>query len=111
MNTVTDGKHTFEVVESIPADYTIWNIGKNMVDGYLPLCQTEDGHEVKVETLKAVKVEKAQVILSAVGFGPQTIKEMETYIKRYSKSKREVTRRRVERLKAAVEVMKTLNWE
>ena len=31
--------HTFEVVEEVPLGYEIWNIGKNMIDGYLPLCR------------------------------------------------------------------------
>jgi hypothetical protein len=41
----------FEVVNKIPAGYEIWNIGKNMVDGYIPLTEV-DGYEVNSETLK-----------------------------------------------------------
>ena len=29
----------FEVVDFVPAGYEIWNIGHNMIDGYLPLCR------------------------------------------------------------------------
>ena len=38
MKTIISGEYTFEIVESIPRNYFIWNIGKNMIDGYLPLC-------------------------------------------------------------------------
>lgn len=31
--------HTFELVDHVPLGYSIWNIGKNMADGYLPLCR------------------------------------------------------------------------
>ena len=33
--TITDGKDTFELVDYVPLGYRIWNIGKNMIDGYL----------------------------------------------------------------------------
>ena len=49
----------FEVVNKIPAGYEIWNIGKNMVDGYIPLAEV-DGYEVNPETLKAIRIEDAQ---------------------------------------------------
>ena len=37
--TITHRGHTFEQVDHIPQGYTIWNIGKNMIGGYLPLCR------------------------------------------------------------------------
>jgi hypothetical protein len=49
----------FEVVNKIPTGYEIWNIGKNMVDGYIPLAEV-DGYEVNPETLKAIRIEDAQ---------------------------------------------------
>jgi hypothetical protein len=49
----------FEVVNKIPTGYEIWNIGKNMVDGYIPLTEV-DGYEINPETLKAIRIEDAQ---------------------------------------------------
>lgn len=32
--------HTFEIVEKIPGNYLVWNIGENMgTDLYIPICQ------------------------------------------------------------------------
>ena len=112
MQTITSGEHVFEIVESVPKNYTIWNIGKNMIDGYLPLVQAggHDGCQV-VGKMKAIKVDQAQIILAAMGYGQKTIPEIEKYIKRYKNSKREVTRRHVKRLEEALKVMYTLKWD
>jgi hypothetical protein len=93
MKTITSGKDTFEVVEEVPYGYQIWNIGKNMIDGYLPFCRLSSsrpfagGMSIEADTLKAIKVDGAQTILAAVGYGPCTIKEMEDHISKYSKRK------------------------
>ena len=56
-------KDKFEIIEKIPADYQIWNIGaENMGSNeFLPLCQLVENtkYDVNVKTLKTVKVEKA----------------------------------------------------
>ena len=109
METITSGKHTFEVVNFVPCGYQIWNIGKNMIDGYLPLVQVggHDGCQV-VGIKKAIKIEGAQTILKAIGRGQNTIKKMETYIRRYKNSKTEITQRHVKRLENALKVMYTI---
>ena len=72
--TITHGGHTFELVDHIPQGYTIWNIGKNMIDGYLPLCRLAyfqpfpGARNIEVDTLKAIKCDGAQVILAAIGW-------------------------------------------
>ena len=84
-------KNVFEVVESVPRGYQIWNIGKNMIDGYLPLCKLsasqpfEGAQCVDVNTLKAIKTESAQIILAACGRGPCTVAQMEQYIEKHAK--------------------------
>lgn len=35
--------HSFELVDRVPLGYSIWNIGENMADGYLPLCRLAAG--------------------------------------------------------------------
>jgi len=48
-------KDVFEVVDKIPAGYVVWNIGDNMVDGYLPITMLKPGtFEIRPETLKAI---------------------------------------------------------
>lgn len=86
MATITHQGLTFEIVDTAPLGYDIWNIGKNMVEGYLPFCRLSTHQpfpgatNIETDTLKAVKCEGAQIILAAIGRGPKTIKEMEAYI-------------------------------
>lgn len=85
---VWDGQNRFLIVKDpcYPA-YRIWNIGSNMVDGYLPLCKLkqvqpfEGGMEIEPDTLRAIRTDGAQTILRAIGFGPETSEEMEAYIR------------------------------
>ena len=109
--------YLFEIVDYIPAGYEIWNIGKNMADGYLPICRLKNPQpyegcmEIDRETLKAIKLDGAQTVLTAIYFGPKRPKDFERYIKRYEKSKTPYVARRVERSKAALEIMRTIRWE
>lgn len=112
MEVLNVGKNNFEVVESIPQGYIIWNIGKNMIDGYLPIVEMDsDGYSVNIATMKAIKVDEAQVILSAIGGGQNTIESMERYIKRYKNAKGAFTRKQVERISKALPIMKSIKWE
>ena len=116
--TITHDGYTFELVDRVPRGYLIWNIGKNMIDGYLPLCRLAQfqpfpgGRNIEVETLKAIKCEGAQTILAAIGYGPETPDQMEKYIKRYSKEGpggRHALA--VERMKKALPLMREIKWE
>lgn len=113
--TITHDGYTFELVDRVPRGYLIWNIGKNMIDGYLPLCRLAQfqpfpgGRNIEVETLKAIKCEGAQTILAAIGWGPETPEEMERYIKKYE---RKGTRTmEVERMKRALPLMRQVWWD
>ena len=52
----------FEIVEKIPSNYLVWNIGENMgTDLYIPICQMlrpgdKEDFSINPDTLKAVKV-------------------------------------------------------
>lgn len=117
MATIQAGQHIFEIVDYVPSGYEVWGIGKNMPDGYLPLCRLKPeqpfkgARQIEPDTLKAIKLENAQTVLSAIYFGPKTPREFERYIKRYSKSKSAYVIRRVERARAALEIMRTIRWE
>ena len=62
-------EHTFQLVDFVPFGYEIWNIGKNMPKGYLPLCRLSayqpfpGGRNIEVDRLKAIKIKGAQLIL------------------------------------------------
>ena len=48
----------FEVVYKVPADYMVWNVPLDWMDGYVPFCQCYEGtHIVNLDTLKAVKID------------------------------------------------------
>lgn len=94
----------FELVDYIPYGCRIWNIGKNMIDGYLPLVQVGgyDGCQVNTSTMKAIKVDGAQTILAAIGIGPRTVDEMELYVEKNP------NKWGVDRMKAALPFMKKI---
>ena len=88
--------HNYEytIVTEPPLGYEIWNI-KDAPNGCLPFCRLKmmqpfDGaREIEPDTLKALKCDGAQVILDAIGFGPQTSDEMRKYIAKNGKKKNE----------------------
>ena len=112
VKTVTDGKWTFEVVDVVPDGYQIWSVG-NIVDGYIPMAQVKNNH-INPETLKAVKVSDSATIMAGCGYvsakGKNIIKAMETYVKKYSGSKRIGTLYRVEKIKKALDAMSEIKW-
>lgn len=69
--------HTFEIVEKIPSNFFVWNIGKNMgSDEYIPICEAlhpgdKDDYSINPNTLKAIKlsVEEVEALRSAAGWG------------------------------------------
>lgn len=115
--TITNNGRTFELVDSVPHGYLIWNIGENMVDGYLPLCILDSdqpfpgGRKINVNALKAIKCDGAQTILAAIGYGPETPEEMERYIERYSQEGAGgLHALEVERMKKALPLMREIKW-
>ena len=63
-----DKVDVFEIVEKIPANYFVWNIGENMgSDEYIPCCEDlrpgdKDSYEINPYTLKAIKLSKDDVL-------------------------------------------------
>lgn len=110
---LTVGEHKFELVDSVPAGYGIWHIGKYMPDGYLPLCKLVKGSlSIETDTLKAIEIEGAQTILDAIGWGTDTITEMERYIRRHRNAKEgSPIYEHVQKVKAALPIMKKIKWE
>ncbi len=104
MDKITNGRHEFELVDCVPHGYKVWNIGKNMIDGYLPLVQAGgyNGCQVNTSTMRAIKTDGAQIILAAMGVGPGTVKEMEAYIAKHP------GKYGVNRMKAALPYMRQI---
>ena len=57
--------YIFEIVEKIPTNYEIWNIGDHMqVAALVPLCQCDKSYSINPDTLKAIKMtpEEAAIV-------------------------------------------------
>lgn len=114
METVKSGNHTFEVVESVPEGFAVWNIGPIDDAGeYLPLFEPlhpgdPDDRAVNTETLKAVKVapDAASRMLGAASWDVRTLKDAE----RAAASKRKgfISNNRREKAAAALDDFKKL---
>ena len=72
MEKIKCGNNTFDVVEKIPVGFFVWNIGDNMTDGYIPLCErlypdvNEDDlryYSINTNTLKAIKLNEDEVLM------------------------------------------------
>lgn len=114
-HTVFGKTDVYEIVDEVPLGYIIWNVGpENAPQGYIPFCRPahrqrfEGSRDIDPTTLKAVKADGAADIMVAVGHGQDTPTKMEQYIKRYSNSKTEYVRRRVEDSKKALAALKNV---
>lgn len=86
--------HRFEVVDKMPEDYFVWNIGDNMVDGYLPICQdlypgNKDNYEINQRSLKAIAMEPEdlKILRNAAGYGVTSLKAARAALKRKAVSR------------------------
>jgi hypothetical protein len=71
--------HEFEIVDNFPADYQVWNIGRQNFPhpGYIPLCKADSHYNVDLDSLKALKVKDEKTaldILKRAGRGTITAK-------------------------------------
>lgn len=83
---ITIGCDSFRIVEEVPDGYKIWNVGANMLKGYIPLCrhkmhQPFDGaYEIETDTLLAIKTDGADKIMAAIGGGCHTVALMQKFL-------------------------------
>lgn len=81
--------HSFKIVEKIPENYYIWNIGENMgSDEWIPLAEDlkpedKEDYRVNTETLKAIRLnpEEVQILRKAAGIGVNNLKAAEKALK------------------------------
>lgn len=79
----------FEIVDKIPENFFIWNIGENMgSDEYIPLAQNlkpedKENFEINPYTLKAIRLnpEEVQILRKAAGIGVNNLKAAEKALK------------------------------
>lgn len=79
----------YKIVEKIPFNFYVWNIGKNMgSDEYIPLCQDlypgiKDNYSIDPDALRTIKLPKEEVELlrEAAGWGVVSLKEAEKALK------------------------------
>lgn len=79
----------FEIVEKIPSNYFVWNIGENMgLDEYIPICEDlhpedKDNYEINPNTVKAIKlsVEEVKALRKAAHVGIVSKKTAEKALK------------------------------
>ena len=75
----------FEIVDKIPANFFVWNIGENMgSDEYIPLAQDlrpgdKENFEINPYTLKAIRLnpEEVQILRKAAAVGVNSLKTAE----------------------------------
>lgn len=76
----------FEIVEKIPANFFVWNIGENMgTHEYIPFCEekNKDSFEINTTTLKAVKVtpDEWKKLNKSASYGVGNLKQAEKALK------------------------------
>jgi len=78
----------FEIVEKIPSNYLVWNIGENMgTDCYIPICQmlhpeNKEDFSINRDTLKAVQVTPEEFKkLQKAAYGVSNLKVAEKALK------------------------------
>lgn len=84
-STLNNRNDIFEIVEKIPSNYFVWNIGENMgTDEYIPICkdlhpEDKENFEIDTTSLKAIKlpVDEVEALREAAGVGINSKKTAE----------------------------------
>ena len=92
-NTITStdiwNTHKFKIVNKIPSNFYVWNIGENMgSDEWVPLAQDlkpgdKENFEINPYTLKAIRLnpEEVQILREAAHVGINSLKTAEKALK------------------------------
>lgn len=88
-STLCDKIDVFEIVDKIPINFFVWNIGENMgTHEYIPVCEDlhpedKENFEINTATLKAVKVapDEWERLNKAASWGIGNLKQAEKAIK------------------------------
>lgn len=115
INYLCVNENRFKIAHVIPSGYTIWNIGTKMSSGFLPICRLKqqqpfDGaREIIEESLIAIPLPEAQLILNLVSQGINTMSKMQSYVKKFeSRAKSEAVKTRIAQCKTAIEILQKI---
>ena len=111
---LNDRNDIFEIVEKIPSNYFIWNIGENMgTDEYIPICEDlqpedKDSYDINASTLKAIKLsrEEVETLREAAHIGIVSKKTAEKALK--SKRRGYWSERKREQAVKAIDIFKRI---
>lgn len=86
---LNDRNDIFEIVEKIPNNYYVWNIGENMgTDEYIPICEDlhpedKENFEIDTTSLKAIKlpINEVKALREAAHCGVNSKKTAEKALK------------------------------
>lgn len=68
--------HEFIIIDYIPFNAVVWNIGKHMPEGYIPYVYIDkDYHIIEGQPMYAVKMNNAQKILNARYWHKETMED------------------------------------
>lgn len=105
----------FEIVDKIPTNFFIWNIGENIgTHEYIPVCEDlhpedKDDYSINIKTVKAVKVTQEEwgKLVKAASVGVNCLKEAEKAIK--SKRKGYWSDRKRSAAESTIEIFKRIS--
>lgn len=100
----------FEIVERIPKNYVVWNIGKNMgTDKYIPICQLKTKYDVDLFSLKAVPVtpEEFKMLQNASSWGVSCLENAEKALK--SKRRGYISDKKRDLAASAIEIFRKIS--
>lgn len=112
-------EYQFRIITGcIPGAYSIWNVSKDMLPkGYIPLCRLSarqsflGGMDVDTDALLAIEAEGSDVILDAVGFGPDSLRTMESFVQKNRNAKPgSLKYNDLQRVEKALPYMRKLRW-
>ena len=109
MNTIQEGKYTFEIVDKIPQGFQIWNISP--IEGYIPICETlsPSSFQIDDKKLKCIKVDniKRDKLRRAASCGIKTLKDCEQALNTKRTSQNAIYRK--ELAKVVIEIFREIS--
>ena len=110
-----EGTDVFEIVEKIPANYFVWNIGENFgTDEYISLAEDlhpedKDNYQINRYTLKAIKLsaEEVKLLRHAANYGINSKETAEKALR--SKRRGYMSDRKREEAEKTIDIFKSIS--
>lgn len=95
--------HHFQIVEKVPSNFFVWNIGKNMAtEDYIPMCvikpSDDDILEINPDRLYAIRLPRNEVLLlrEAGHRGVENLAAAEKALAGSDERKKEIARKTID---------------